>query len=150
MWWHSMLPVYVIQKGNVTLVSITGCTILVPRFSVKSQQLIWRLGTHRFHLWVPNLQMNCRDLIIWQGTRISGLNDGRSMICLIGSPFCFNINSWWRHQMETFSALLAICAGNSPVTDEFLAQRPVTWRFEVFFDLCLNKWLNKQSWGWWF
>ena len=23
---------------------------------------------------------------------------------------------WWRHQMETFSALLAICAGNSPVT----------------------------------
>ena len=22
--------------------------------------------------------------------------------------------SWWRHQMETFSALLAICAGNSP------------------------------------
>ena len=23
---------------------------------------------------------------------------------------------WWRHQMETFSALLAICTGNSPVT----------------------------------
>ena len=28
---------------------------------------------------------------------------------------------WWRHQMETFSALLAICAGNSPVTEEFPA-----------------------------
>ena len=28
--------------------------------------------------------------------------------------------------METFSALLAICAGNSPVTGEFPAQRPVT------------------------
>ena len=25
--------------------------------------------------------------------------------------------SWWRHQMEIFSALLAICAGNSPVTN---------------------------------
>ena len=24
--------------------------------------------------------------------------------------------TWWRHQMETFSALLAICTGNSPVT----------------------------------
>ena len=24
---------------------------------------------------------------------------------------------WWRHQMETFSTLLAICAGNSPVPD---------------------------------
>ena len=26
----------------------------------------------------------------------------------------------WRHQMKTFSASLAICAGNSPVTGEFL------------------------------
>ena len=29
-------------------------------------------------------------------------------------------------------------------------QRPVTWSFDVFFDLCLNKRLSKQSWGWWF
>ena len=56
----------------------------------------------------------------------------------------------WRHQMETFSALLAICAGNSPVTGEFPAQRPVTRSFEVFFDLRLNKRLSKQSFGWWF
>ena len=27
--------------------------------------------------------------------------------------------TWWNHQTETFSALLAICAGNSPVTGEF-------------------------------
>ena len=27
--------------------------------------------------------------------------------------------SWWHHQMETFSALLALCAGNSPTTGEF-------------------------------
>ena len=53
--------------------------------------------------------------------------------------------------METFSALLAICAGNSPVTGEFSAQRPVTRSFDVvFFYLRLNKWLSKQSWGWWF
>ena len=58
--------------------------------------------------------------------------------------------SWWRHQMKTFSALLAICAGNSPVTGEFPAQRPVTRSFDVFFGLCLNEWLSKQSWGWWF
>ena len=58
--------------------------------------------------------------------------------------------SWWRHQMETFSALLAICAGNSPATGEFPAQRPVTRSFDVFFHLCLNKGLSKQSWGWWF
>ena len=58
--------------------------------------------------------------------------------------------SWWCHQMETFSALLAICAGNSPVHGEFPAQRPVTWSFDVFFDLRLKKWLSKQSWGCWF
>ena len=57
---------------------------------------------------------------------------------------------WWRHKMETFSTLLAICAGNSPVAGEFPAQRPVTLSFDVFIDLRLNKRLIKQSWGWWF
>ena len=47
--------------------------------------------------------------------------------------------------METFSALLAVYAGNSPVTGEFPAQRPVTRSFDVFFDLRLNKRLSKQS-----
>ena len=58
--------------------------------------------------------------------------------------------AWWRHQMETFSALLAICAGNSPVPGEFPSQRPVTRTFDVHFDLRLNKRLSKQWWGWWF
>ena len=40
--------------------------------------------------------------------------------------------------METFSAQLAICAGNSPVTGEFPTQKPVTRSFYVFFDLRLN------------
>ena len=56
----------------------------------------------------------------------------------------------WRHQMETFSVLLAICVGNSPVTAYFPAQRSVTQSFDVFVHLYLNKRLNKQSWGWWF
>ena len=58
--------------------------------------------------------------------------------------------TWWRHQMETFSALLAICAGNSSVAGEFPAKRPATRSFDVFFDLRLNKRLSKQAWGWWF
>ena len=52
--------------------------------------------------------------------------------------------------MEIFSALLAICLGNSPVSAEFPAQRPATRSFDVFFDMCLNKRLSKQSRGWWF
>ena len=50
---------------------------------------------------------------------------------------------WWRHQMETFSALLAICAGNSPVTGEFPAQRPVTQSFDVFFFMWA--WINNRA-----
>ena len=54
--------------------------------------------------------------------------------------------SWKRHQMETCSALLDICVGNSPVPGEFPEQRPVTQSFNVFFDLRLNK----QPKGRWF
>ena len=54
------------------------------------------------------------------------------------------------HQMETFSALLALCVGNSPVNGEFPSQRPVTRSFEVSFDMRLNKQLSKQSCVWWF
>ena len=56
----------------------------------------------------------------------------------------------WRNQMEAFSALLALCAENSPVTGEFPSQRPVTRNFHVFFDLRLNKRFSKQPWGCWF
>ena len=70
--------------------------------------------------------------------------------CIETSPLVMQEVTWWRHQMETFSALLVICAGNSPVTGEFPAKRPVTRSFELFFDLSLNKRLSKQSWGWWF
>ena len=52
--------------------------------------------------------------------------------------------------METLSALLAICAGNSPVPGEFPAQSQ--WRGALRFSL-ICVWINgrvKKSWGWWF
>ena len=52
--------------------------------------------------------------------------------------------------METFSALLALCEGNSPVTDGFPSQKPVTPSFEIFIDLRLSKRLSKQSKCRWF
>ena len=54
------------------------------------------------------------------------------------TPVKYESDSRWRHQMETFSALLALCEGNSPVTGEFPSQRPVTRSFDVFFDLRLE------------
>ena len=59
-------------------------------------------------------------------------------------------HSWWRRQIESLSALLALCVGNSPVTGEFPSQRPVKRSFDVSLICALNKRLSKQWWGWWF
>ena len=55
---------------------------------------------------------------------------------------------WWRYQMEIISALLALCAGNSPVTDEFPSQSPVTRSLDIFF-ICawINGWVNNREAG---
>ena len=51
------------------------------------------------------------------------------------TPFWFMMTS----SNGKFSALPAICAGNSPVTGEFSSQMPVTLSFDIFFDLRLKK-----------
>ena len=56
--------------------------------------------------------------------------------------------TWWRHQMETISALLALCARNSPVTGEFPSQRP--GRGALMFSLIcawINVWINNREAG---
>ena len=65
----------------------------------------------------------------------------------------WKITPWWRHQMETFSVLLALCGGgggDSSVTGEFPSQRPVTRSYDVLFDLRLNKRFSKHSRRRWF
>ena len=59
-------------------------------------------------------------------------------------------NTWWRHQMEIFPCYWPFVQGihQSPVNSLHKGQWHVS--FDVFFDLCLNKRLSKQSWGWWF
>ena len=71
---------------------------------------------------------------------------------LLNYPQLYGLSEdpWWRHKMETFSALLALCEGDSPVTGELPSQRPVTRRFDIVFDLRLNKRLNKHSRRRWF
>ena len=59
-------------------------------------------------------------------------------------PLCHTDTAWWRHEMETFSALLSLCEGNSLVTGEFPSQMPVTRSFDIFFDLRPKKQLRKQ------
>ena len=90
-------------------------------------------------------------LIIWSECRKQSVWKYHSNFCnqLTSAP-TFKGSAWWRHQMETFSTLLALCVGNSPVTGEFPSQRPVTRSFDVFFDRRLNKRLSERSRGRWF
>ena len=44
-----------------------------------------------------------------------------------------------------FRVTVPLCGGNSSVTGGFPSQRPVTRSLDVFSDLRLNKFLNKQS-----
>ena len=65
----------------------------------------------------------------------------------IHMTYC-NANSWWRHQMETFSTLFALCAGKSlvPVNSPHKGQ----WRGALIFSLIcvwINHWVNNREAG---
>ena len=123
------------------------------------------VGAHALNLNI----MSSRSRSAWQGhviKRISGPYHPVYSFCLMSNIVLHSVSNqhvgnwegsqgvggftWRRHQMKTFSELLALCAGNSLVPSEFPTQRPVTWSFDVFFDLRLNKRLSKKSWDWWF
>ena len=64
------------------------------------------------------------------------------------ADICHCHRSWWRHQMETFSALLAICVGNSPVP--LKSPHNGQWRgASMFSSICgwINRWVNNREAG---
>ena len=89
-----------------------------------------------------------RQYNIWK-RRLSDMSHDTARPCYV-RMVSSSEETWRRHQMETFSALLALCVGNSSVTGEFPSQRPVTRSFDVFFDLRLNIRFSKQSRRRWF
>ena len=100
---------------------------------------------NRWHV-TPTIHFNCGD---WHVCIVYEKLTGRDIDMIwhfysslrydLMSTFCWDVCTWWRHQMETFSG-----------PGEFPAQRPVTRSFDVFFDLRLDTRLSKQPWGWWF
>ena len=120
-----------------------SCTAISPGHIVHQAYIVWNI-----HIWCICMT----ELSALKHHEMNSLYEGDynstpENRCQMNT---FWTTSWWRHQMETFSVLLAICAENSPVPGEFPAQRPVTRSFDVFFDLHPNKRLSKEWWGWWF
>ena len=115
-------------------------------------QYKWFDWIHIFHLQIIltllfHVKMSCRYL--WMAVR-SAIDFEINHLVIDSCHWSKATLTWWHHQMEAFSASLAFCEGNSPVTGEFPSQRPVTQSFDIFFDLHLNKWLSKPSRRWWF
>ena len=73
----------------------------------------------QFQFWSPPVSLHWAK----KEDRNITAHDFNGMVRLV---FSTNYLPWWRHQMETFSALLVLCAGNSLVTGEFPSQMPVT------------------------
>ena len=113
-------------------------------YNAENVSIWWR---HHIGCWGPG--------DVWT----AGINShGISMFLLQHSDFstrkCYilglwldNLFAWWRYQMETVSALLAFCAGNSPVTSEFPSQRPVTRRFDDLISAWINGWVHNRGAG---
>ena len=119
-------------------------------------------GDHTGHRWIPLTKASGAELwcFLWsEQTAEQTLEMAltcEAIALIMTSLLCSNLNCSfacigciyiyiyisWRHQMETFSALLAIYAGNSPVPGEFPSQSPMTRTFDVYVDLRLNKRLS--------
>ena len=117
----------------------------------------WRYQLIHIHLWVccPHLRHDISNhsaslLFIWMTAKISTPQItfplwGDSIGILIQWIFSRRCYLMMTSSNGNLFRVTGLCAGNSPVTGEFPAQRPVTRSFDVFFELRLNKRLSKQS-----
>ena len=124
------------QNTSLTIVSST----VYSGTGERKQSSVSLAFVREIHRWLVN------SLHKGQVTRKMFPFDNVIVHCSCGglsiAIIVFN-HSWWRHQVETFSALLVLCAGNSPPPGEFPAQRPVTRNFDVSL-ICarINDWVN--------
>ena len=89
--------------------------------------------------------INKPAFVVWK-YQILGCNETENEFILVQHAAV----AWWRHQMETFSALLALCAGNSPV--QVTSPHKGQWRGALMFSLVyawINDWINNREAGDW-
>ena len=132
------LLVNILNRGiNLGISHAFLCNIqrnVKPRSCSRSGQVIWNYCCHyRDYIECYRNKMNPQAVKKLTGCRprylyLTRMTSSNGSIFHVTGPLC----------------------GNSPVTGEFPAQRPVTQGFDVPFDLRRNKRLSKQSWHRWF
>ena len=94
----------------------------------------------------PAVQLDMAARLLFLSNRSQGSGPARDP-SVSSIPYGSRV-AWWRHQMETFSALLAICAGNSPVPG--YSPQKGQWRGTLMFSLIcvwINDWVNNREAG---
>ena len=147
------------MASQITSLTIVYSTVYSDADQRKHQSSASLAFVRRIRLWpvksahswpVTRKMFPLDDVIMKMVGSLQQCRGAHVSLLLIATTESKSLQSWWLHQIEAFPALLAICAGNSPVAGEFPLQRPVTRSFDVNFDLRQNERLCKQSWGWWF
>ena len=98
---------------------------------------VWRRSTSVLCLLTQVIWELTMSLISWDHFMWPEMTDTKETVFMCSSIKMTSSNGY------SFRVTGHLCG-------EFPAQRPVTRRFDIFFDMCLNKRLRKQSWGWWF
>ena len=152
--WKSQEPVHIQRNSDETNASKWRRNTTIMTWRQQRRNLVLTLYLNNITLLVQHYHHLFTGFMLWWITlyhklKIAWLRTDLTRRELPNHIPSWN-NAWWRQQMETFSALLALCAGNSPDIGEFPSQRPVTRSFDVIFDLRLNKWLSKQWEHRWF
>ena len=129
------------KKHFLQLILTKKKNLSFDKISPQSSRLLFL--SFLFNLYLLWLGIWCESLVwVIMGQRGVSQNAGILVVLVIVlMPSRALGDAWWRHQMETFSALLILCTGIHRPQGDFLAQRPVTRNFNIFyifFDLHLN------------
>ena len=137
---HDDIDIYeIIRKGLFDVIIIyhvcahanAGSCLLSTCLFGKNYDYYYVICEHKLHGWTLMLF----DRLKWQAynkCEVCAYQDILLSKCICQLKKIWQ-QTWWRHQIETSPALLALCAGNSLVTSEVPAQRSVTRSFDVFF-----------------
>ena len=125
--WHycdAIMGTVASQVTSLTIVYTTVYSDADQRKHKSSALLAFVWGIHRGPVNSPHKGAVTRKMFPF---------DDVTMTKYIGLPgLSKGLNPWWRHQMETFLALLVLCEENPPVTRGFPSQMPVTWISDDF------------------
>ena len=130
-----------------------GCIKSLSRTDIKHKSIYISLSMPKFYSWYLTHGPLWRHMSHMKNNNKRNKTKQKNMVmvmvCWLTASNHYQAITSWRHQMETLSALLATCAGNSPVPGEF--PHKGQWRGALMFSLiCAWIKVSKQWRGWWF